>query len=215
MNPETTAQIDSKGRAWIQTFSGKAFPLAEPKGENFDLIDIGSHLSRINRYTGAIQPECYSVAEHSVRVAYYTRALVAREIGTKDPHVLRAAFRAGLMHDAAEAYLNDLSSPLKRLPELEGYRALHVRYEMKLAKRFALTEFKNAAGVDLVRDADLSLLDFERPKVLGQPPEPWRDLGLLPKVEKPFPADPLFARWGWNPNLARSTFMRAAAGSGL
>ncbi len=214
------AQLDAEGKPWIQTFSGRAFPVGDPKPSDFTLIDIGSHLSRLNRYTGAIQPEFYSVAEHSVRVAYYLRALVARELGTNDVHVLTAAFRAGLMHDAHEAYLNDLNSPLKRYLlsiGADGYARLAERYDEILRTRYGLSRFDSGemGGRDLIREADLSLLDLERPNVMGPPPRPWRDLGLLGKVARPFPADPTFARWGWNPNFARSAFMRAAARAGL
>lgn len=225
------AQLDASGKPWIQTFTNRPFPVGDPRPSDFCLPDIGSHLSRLNRYTGAIQPEQYSVAEHSVRVAYYLRALVARELGTKDPHVLRAAFRAGLMHDAHEAYLNDLNSPVKRyLLSIgsTGYAELAERYDRLLAKRYGLDKFsiKPKPGpehqhdytpkpIDLIRDADLSLLDLERPQVMGKPPRPWSDLGVLPKVEKPFPNDPAFFQWGWRPNDARARFWRAAAQCGL
>lgn len=211
------AQLDAEGKPWIQTFTGRAFPVGDPRLSDFSLRDIGSHLSRLNRYTGAIQPEQYSVAEHSVRVAYYLRALVAREMPTKDPHVLRAAFRAGLMHDAHEAYINDLNSPVKRyLLSIgsDGYAKLAERYDALLAKRYSLDKFSRN-GLDLIRDADLSLLDLERPNVMGPPPRPWRDLGTLAKVEKPFPSDPMFFQWGWRPNDARTRFARAAAQCGL
>lgn len=209
------AQLDAEGKPWIQTFTGHPFPVGDPKATDFFLIDIGSHLSRLNRYTGAIQPEQYSVAEHSIRVAVYLRALVARELKVTDPNVLRAAYRAGLMHDAHEAYLNDLNSPLKRYLlsiGADGYAKLAEHYDEILAKKFALDKFK-AGGVDLIREADLAVLDLERPRVMGPPPRPWSDLGKLPKCK--LSGDPMLSQWGWRPNDARHRFARAAAQCGL
>jgi len=211
------AQLDSEGKPWIQTASGKAFPVGDPRPDDFSIADIGHHLSRLNRYTGAIRLEHYSVAEHSVRVAYYLKALVARELDTKAPDILNAAFRTGLMHDAHEAYLNDLNSPLKRYLlsiGADGYAKLAERYDSILAKRYDLCHFGFGPDRDLIRDADLSLLDLERPKVMGPPPRPWRDLGTLPKVAKPFPYAH-FKKWGWRPNVARAAFYKAAVHAGL
>lgn len=202
------------GNMWIQTASGHPFPIASPEPDDFRIHDIAHHLSRLNRYTGAIRTEFYTVGEHSVRVAYYLRALVARELKTKDPHVLSAAFRAGLMHDAHEAYLNDLSSPLKRVLKAAGanaYAELADQYDAILAKRYALATF--ATTIDLIREADLSLLDLERPNVMGTPPRPWSDLGQLPKVR--WVPDATFDVWGWSPNLAKARFLRAAAQCGV
>jgi hypothetical protein len=212
----TPAQLDIEGKPWIQTFSGHPFPVGDPSAEDFKLVDIGHHLSRLNRYTGAIHVEHYSVAEHSVRVAYYLRGLVARELSVKDPHVLTAAFRAGLMHDAHEAYLNDLNSPLKRAllaKGSHGYHDLAVAYDTILAQRYGLDGWVTNDGFDLIREADLAMLDLERPRVMGKPPRPWSDLGKLQKLR--LPSDPMFDRWGWAPNFARATFMRAAAQCGL
>lgn len=215
LNPNRPAQLDTEGKPWIQTFTGRAFPVGDPLISDFCLPDIGSHLSRLNRYTGAIHPEQYSVAEHSVRVAYYLRALVAREQNTRDVHILTAAFRAGLMHDAHEAYLNDLNSPLKRYLlsiGADAYAKLAEHYDSILAKRYSLDRWA-ANGVDLIREADLSVLDMERPNVMGKPPRPWSDLGRMPKVK--FTSDPMFSVWGWRANEARSRFARAAAQCGL
>lgn len=213
------AQLDAEGKPWIQTYSGKPFPIGEPKGSDFSIVDIGHHLSRLNRYTGAIHTEFYTVAEHSVRVAYYLSELVKREFGKECSASDQLwAYRCGLMHDAHEAYLNDLNSPLKRhltaAGEL-GYHNLAESYDRTLSFKYKLAQWHGKDGSDLIRDADLSLLDLERPKVMGPPPRPWRDLGISAKVVNPFPPTPTFDTWGWSPNHARYQFWAAAKFCGL
>lgn len=80
----------------IITFTGKSFDYKFPQQESICLEDIAHHLALINRYTGATRVP-YSVAEHSVRMSYLT---------TGTPIV-------NLLHDSAEAYLNDITSPVK------------------------------------------------------------------------------------------------------
>ena len=83
---------------WIQTYSGKQFfPLA-PTIESIDLQDIAHALSNICRFTGHTKT-FYNVAQHSILVSL---------------NVSKSAALWGLMHDAAEAYIGDLSRPLKK-----------------------------------------------------------------------------------------------------
>jgi len=99
--------------------SGVRFYLLRPTVDMIHLRDIAWHLSGINRFTGGVR---YTVAEHCVRVS---RLL---------PPELEAD---GLLHDASEAYLNDLSNPLKALfPE---YKKLQRAIEAVIAERFNLT----------------------------------------------------------------------------
>lgn len=76
---------------------------------------IAECLSHERRYAGQSSVRFYSVAEHSYHVAMY----VYRETGSR----VRAL--SALMHDATEAYLRDIPSPLKSLmpdyTQLEKY----------------------------------------------------------------------------------------------
>ncbi len=85
-------------RDWMCTISGRQYFVSNPRAADVNILDIAHHLSRLCRYTGAIEAEHYSVAEHSVHVSH----LVPHE------HAL-----AGLMHDATEAYIADLNRPTK------------------------------------------------------------------------------------------------------
>lgn len=82
---------------WITTYTGGKFHYLEPSPDEIHIEDIAHHLSLLCRFTGACK-SFYSVAEHSMRVA---RLL---------PPELKLA---GLLHDASEAYLNDISRPVK------------------------------------------------------------------------------------------------------
>lgn len=82
---------------WIQTFTGrKIYPL-EPHGDDIDIDDIAQALSMKCRFTGHVN-RFLSIAQHSV--------LVSREC---PPHLALT----GLLHDAGEAYLPDVSRPVK------------------------------------------------------------------------------------------------------
>lgn len=110
--------------AWITTYSGKQlFPLA-PTEDAIDIIDIAHHLALINRFTGATM-EPYSVAEHSVRVSY----VVPPE------HALW-----GLLHDASEAYLSDMSRPLKHGTQIgEVYLEVEKNMMAAICRKFGLS----------------------------------------------------------------------------
>ena len=84
---------------WIETYSGNRFYPMDPHDDEIDIYDIAHSLSLQCRYNGHC-PKFYSVAEHSV--------YVAREL---QPSMMLA----GLLHDAAEAYLSDIPRPIKRM----------------------------------------------------------------------------------------------------
>lgn len=91
---------------WIKTYSGINFYPLDPKPEEISLIDIGHALSNICRFTGHTN-KFYSVAQHSVYVSVYASPENALW---------------GLMHDASEAYLCDLASPIKQaIPKYQEY----------------------------------------------------------------------------------------------
>lgn len=111
--------------AWIETFSGKAFHLLDPRPEDICIEDIAHALSNQCRWTGHTS-RFYSTAEHSVFVARLC-TLPAR--------------LAGLLHDASEAYLSDLSRPVKHCtPVGEIYRELEAKIQSAINLRFGITE---------------------------------------------------------------------------
>lgn len=110
----------------IETASGKEFNLLEPSPEMYDMEDIARSLSLICRYNGHV-PHFYSVAEHSVRVAWQLRFWEC------SPEVQIT----GLLHDASEAYLGDMVRPMKRLPDLSLiYNELEAKVASLLHEQF-------------------------------------------------------------------------------
>jgi hypothetical protein len=75
-----------------------------PENMVFDMNEIAWALSMQCRYNGHVK-EFYSVAEHSVLMTEYAHG----ELNILDTRVLRTI----LLHDAAEAYIGDMVSPIK------------------------------------------------------------------------------------------------------
>jgi len=104
----------------MQTFTGKVIDLANFSEDDVRLADIAHSLSIINRFTGHTK-EPYSVAQHSV--------LVSKIV--EERHALWA-----LLHDASEAYVGDVATPLKVM--LPNYRELEEHIQKTIAQKFGL-----------------------------------------------------------------------------
>jgi 5'-deoxynucleotidase YfbR-like HD superfamily hydrolase len=89
---------DRKGK-WFPIYSGRKIWPLDFRDEDVDIHDIATGLSRIGRFNGHTTG-LYSVAQHSTVGAFFIR------------EDCRMAF---LLHDAAEAYLGDVISPVKSL----------------------------------------------------------------------------------------------------
>lgn len=89
---------------WIPTYSGRQFFITRATPDDIYIEDIAHGLSNICRYTGQCKA-FYSVAEHAVRMCELAPASIKLEV---------------LLHDSPEAYLNDVTTMVKRmLPEYE------------------------------------------------------------------------------------------------
>lgn len=108
------------GLPTIKTYSGVWIDFSDPKPGMIRLFDIAHALSQVCRFGGQCDP-FYSVAQHSLLVS----DLVL------EPHEAW-----GLLHDASEAYIGDMVSPLKRL--LPSYREIEDRMMKAIAERFGL-----------------------------------------------------------------------------
>ena len=158
---------------WIQTHSGRCYPLLAPRPEDVDIGDIAYALSNLARYTGHAARSyqdgsyfgpsfgvSYSVAQHSVLVSN----LVPEE------HALVA-----LLHDAAEAYVGDASAPLKRCTS-DLARIERISW-LAIARRYGLPLEMPAE----VKHADLVLLATEKRDLMAPEPKPW------PSMPEPHP----------------------------
>jgi 5'-deoxynucleotidase YfbR-like HD superfamily hydrolase len=108
---------------WIQTFLGIRFNPTHPIVDNIEIEDIAHSLSMQCRFVGHL-PVFYSVAQH----AYLSSFLV------NDPKLSLSA----LLHDGSEAYLADMSRPLKRSGVMQGYLDLEKKMQAAIYTKFGL-----------------------------------------------------------------------------
>jgi hypothetical protein len=144
--------------ACIMTHSGRYFFFEAPeKSGSICIEDIAHALSNLCRYNG-MSKKFYSVAQHSVHVAAYVKSEALR-VGASLSQA-NALGRWGLMHDDSEAYLGDMTSPLKRL--LPEYQRIESNVMRAICKHFDLPLRQPA----LVKRADLALLAAERRDIM-------------------------------------------------
>ena len=141
---------------WIQTFLGHRFWPLDPRPDEIYLEDIAHALSLQCRFAGHVRA-FYSVGQHSIHVSY--------EVAKVKPVL---AF-AGLFHDAAEAYLQDVIRPLKRLPLFEAYRQAEERLLVVIGERF------DVSGLDApeIKEADARMLITEKRDLCTPCGVPW------------------------------------------
>lgn len=125
--------------SWIETRKGIRVSIENPQPDQFDIEDIAYALSNTCRFNGHCSG-FLSVAEHSV--------LVAQRL----PKNLQLK---GLLHDATEAYLGDIPSPIKQF--LPDYRVLEHTFEDAIMEKFGL----DGDGWDQVKHADIDALFTE------------------------------------------------------
>ena len=148
---------------FIRTYTGRKFWPLDPKPEEVAIEDVAHALSLICRFTG--HTYCfYSVAEHSLRVSHLVEKLALSDwrklVGkaTGEHSWARKVALWGLLHDASEAYLCDLPSPIKRAPGIRQiYKVVEAHLMESIAVHFDLTPHEPA----LVKDADRILLNTE------------------------------------------------------
>lgn len=162
----------------ITTLNGKYFDILKPEEYEYEIEEIASSLSNLCRYTGHVN-SFYSVAEHSV--------LVSRLV----PDSLALA---GLLHDASEAFLGDVSSPLKKL--LPEYKKIEDNVQKAIFNHFGL----DYPMSDEIHVADKKMYWQERQEVAnnGIKDTLWhQDRGAARKVKA----------LGMSPHMAKRMFL--------
>ncbi len=159
------AQITERG-PWQQLSDGRAFYIGDPRVEEVDVRTIARALSRQTRYNGNTAPNVpfYSVAQHCVMVARWMR---------EDNWLLHRQY-AGLHHEAAEAYIGDIISQVKRLcPEI---KVLETKVEAVVFKALGVNMTESTHRI--VKEYDFVALATEVRDIL--PPnisdQTWGDL---------------------------------------
>lgn len=157
------------GQPYMLGTNGEHVHFLNPASSPLLIDTIAHNLARLARYTGCTRGRPYSVAQHSV--------LASRIVSPG--YELEA-----LLHDASEAYLNDISSPLKSL--LPDYRTIERGFDAAIRRRYALP----AQESDEVHHADLVMLATEYRDLMPEDSEEWdiiRDIAPLDQRVRPWP----------------------------
>ena len=126
--------------SYITTVTGKHFDPMNPENQEFDITDIAHALSLICRGNGHIK-FFYSVAQHCIACA---EEAVAR--GYPSEVILGC-----LLHDASEAYLSDVTRPVKK--ELPQYLMAEEKLQVAIWQHFI--------GRDLTADEQERIFEID------------------------------------------------------
>jgi hypothetical protein len=167
---------------WIQTWGGGKFDVLNPRPEDINIEAMAVGLARTYRFRGQTISGI-TVAQHSVEVSRRCPTTPLR----------------GLLHDASEWVLGDVSSPQKCQDFMAGYRAVesHVQrviYEWAGVANQPDDEVKYADGL-MVR------LEAESPYGLHTIRDGWVD-----QFPKPTSRDVL-TFYPWEPAYAAEVFV--------
>jgi hypothetical protein len=166
----------------IETASGRFMDLLQPAPDAIDPDDLAHALGMTCRYGGHVV-RFYSVAEHVLLVAD-----LVRELGRED------LVDAALLHDAAEAYLGDVVSPLKyalryvehnassAMCDLAGFRGAYAQLTERLERAIGERFDVDPALFDDpdVKLADMWALRIEAAELTRSRGANWRWPGELP-----------------------------------
>lgn len=118
-----------KGDFIITKYGHAVWPL-DPNPEEIDIKDIAYALAFQNRYAG--HAGLYSVAQHSLAISRLTRPENALW---------------GLLHDAEEAYLPDIPSPVKRF--ISEYKTAGKKLHAVICQKFGMAVEEPAEILEL------------------------------------------------------------------
>lgn len=125
---------------YITTYTKLHFCPLEPNPKDISITDIAHALSLMTRANGHF-PEFYSVGQHCIHCA---REAAAEGLNSR-------LVLACLLHDASEAYLADITRPVKR--NLPNYidieqNLLNAIFEHFLGSRLSPEEWKQVKRID-------------------------------------------------------------------
>ena len=192
---EASAWLASRSQAssscHMLTFSGRDYLPTQMVPADVHIEDVAHALSLICRFGGHTEVH-YSVAQHSLLVVRILDGLGAP----------REAMLCGLMHDAHEAYVGDVPTPIKALlgatwAEVEHQAEVAVLAAYGLER--AMTDWH-----ELIRHADRIALATERRDLMCFDAGRNRPWTLLTGVEPhPLPA----TEGGWTPEWWAALFL--------
>ena len=171
----------------ICTSTGIIFYPLDPRVEEICLEDVAHALSHKARFTGHTK-KLYSTGEHSVRVSWL---LKDQGRSLMDQFV-------GLHHDDSDAYLPDVPTPLKVLPEFDWFRELEHKIQNLCYEKFGcvVTDYKP------IKSADISLFLTERRDLMPTIAGGFSKRYVEEAIPYPYTITP------WNPVDVKSMYLR-------
>jgi len=162
----------------MATLSGKNYLPSHPTHDLININDISHALSNICRFAGHVS-SFYSVAQHSVLVARIIEGLGG------NPYMQLH----GILHDATEAYLTDIPTPVKRL--ITGFDTLEDNFYRVIAEVYGL----EPELPEIVKRADGIALATEARDLMGDPKNwrlPHEPCGIIVIPKPPIDAKTMF-----------------------
>lgn len=149
----------------IETASGRFVDLSDPDPATIHIEDIAHGLAMVCRYNGQAS-RFYSVAEHAVAVS--------RELERRGASKMLQI--AGLHHDDAEAYLGDVTRPLKSLLQPK-YGRLTNMMDDAIIEALNLPWDGDALHMEEVKEVDNFILLIEAKHLLPSEGANWAGNG--------------------------------------
>jgi hypothetical protein len=170
----------------IQTFSGVIFYPLDPRVEDINLVDIAHATSHKARFTGHTR-KFYSSCEHQVRVSRYLASIGA---SIMDQFI-------GLHHDDSDAYLPDVPTPLKILPEFQWFREIEHNVQSLCYEKFGckITDYSP------IKNADKVLLLTEKRDLMPTKNGDWQRKFSQSPIPPPYYIQP------WSPSVAKTQYL--------
>ncbi len=173
--PPTPIRASGKDSATaILLRSGVYLDLADPDCTRIAPADIAAGLRQLRFAGQSAKP--YTIAQHSLLVLRLVDP-VANQL--RNQAAAQSLRRCALLHDAAEAFIHDITRPLKS--QLPDYRAYERAFEDRLFSEFGVEWTKVRKGI--VKRADIAALAIEKRELLDCH-DPWPILERLTGNER-------------------------------
>lgn len=155
----------------MQTYTGREFYPMNPRAEDVDVVDIAHALANTCRFGGHCK-RFYSVAQHCCEMVKYYGLWMSRH----DTSMASGEHKAGLLlHDAAEAYIGDIISPIKQV----AFSGSRIEYAVQQVIANALGASLVAMNCNFRKYADNVMLHWEKRDIMKDGGFDWE----LPEIE--------------------------------
>ncbi len=142
-----------KKGSYINTYSNRKFWPLDPSWQDIHLIDIAHALSMLCRANGHCK-HFYSVGQHSINCAFEAKN---RGLSSKIQF-------ACLLHDASEAYISDITRPVKKM--LSEYLIIEEKLQQMIYEKFGISNL-SFEEKRVIKEIDDAMLNYEMEVLLN------------------------------------------------